>query len=441
MGRAEVTMSAPKVLVLGAGVAGLTTAIALGRRGIEVDVLERDRPRAPSGRRTAGSWYRDGVPHAGQGHVFSPRCHRLLAEELPDVLAQLVQHGAREIPVGRSAGRWDGPEAAATGTALAVRRPVFDWVLRRVAEREPALRVHSGVTATGLRTSGGRLSGVLVGGGVLATELAVDATGAFGPVAGWLDDLGHRGERPWLVEPRPDPDTAAAAAGGADYFTRCYALHWPNELPGELNLGLAAGGDFGGYSCRVVPADNNTFTVMFTVPSSGSGSSSGSGGAGSAAAPVGSGLAALATPDGFQLAASRIPLVAGWVDSVAAEPLSGVTALRLPPARRGGAADVARLPGLVAVGDALHTGDPVWCSGVAVALASGLACARAVCAGRDGEEAVDIAARVWSEAADLAAYPACACARVPGPSAAELAAELSAELGGTVAGPFPVPVG
>jgi 2-polyprenyl-6-methoxyphenol hydroxylase-like FAD-dependent oxidoreductase len=439
MGRTEVTMSGPRVLVLGAGVAGLATAIALSRRGIAVDVLERDRPRAPSGRRAAGSWYRDGVPHAGQGHVFSPRCHRLLGEELPDVLAQLVGHGARELRVGRSAGRWDGPEAAETGTALAVRRPVFDWILRRVAEREPALRVHNGVAATGLRTSGGRLSGVLVGDGVLATELAVDATGAFGPVAGWLDDLGHRGECPWLVEPRPDPDAAAraaAAAGavGADYFSRSYALHWPDELPGELNLGLAAGGDFGGYSCRVVPADNNTFTVMFTVPAV---SSSGSGSGGRA---VASGLAALATPDGFQLAASRIPLVAPWVDPVTAEPLSGVTALRLPPARRGGAADVARLPGLVAVGDALHTGDPVWCSGVAVALASGLACARAVHAARDGQT-VDIAARVWSEAADLAAYPACACARVPGPDAGELAGELAAELGGTVVGSFPVPVG
>jgi len=433
MARAEVTMNAPKVLVLGAGVAGLTTAIALSRRGIAVDVLERDRPRAPSGRRAAGSWYRDGVPHAGQGHVFSPRCHRLLAEELPDVLEQLVRHGARELAVGRSAGRWDGPEAASAGTALAVRRPMFDWVLRRIAEREPALRVHSGVAATGLRTGGGRLSGVLVGGGVLATELAVDATGAFGPVAGWLDDLG---QRPWSMEPRPDPDARAAAA---DYFTRSYALHCPDELPGELNLGLAAGGDFGGYSCRVVPADNNTFTVMFTVPAGPSGSDSGSDGT-----PVGSGLAALATPDGFQLAASRIPQVAGWVDPAAAEPLSGVTALRLPPVRRGGAADVARLPGLVAVGDALHTGDPVWCSGVAVALASGLACARAVRAAEDGET-VDIAARVWSEAADLAAYPACACARMPGPSAAELAGELAAALGGqfggTVAGSFPVPVG
>ncbi|HEX4250153.1 MAG TPA: FAD-dependent oxidoreductase [Pseudonocardia sp.] len=422
-------MSAPKVLVLGAGVAGLTTAIALGRRGIAVDVLERDRPRAPSGRRAAGSWYRDGVPHAGQGHVFSPRCHRVLASELPDVLRELVQHGARELAVGRSAGRWDGPEADASGTALAVRRPVFDWVLRRVAEREPSVRVHSGVAATGLRTSGGRLSGVLVGGGVLETDLAVDATGAFGPVSEWLDDLGHRGECPWLVEPRPDPDTPGPV--GADYFTRSYALHWSDELPGELNLGLAAGGDFGGYSCRVVPGDNNTFTVMFTVPVG-----PGSGSSGSADAPVGAGLAALATPDGFQLAASRIPLVAGWVDAMSAEPLSGVTPLRLPPARRGGAADVARLPGLVAVGDALHTGDPVWCSGVAVALTSGLACARAVRAVRDGET-VDIAARVWSEAADLAEYPACACARVPGPSAAELAALL----GGTVAGSFPVPVG
>jgi len=61
-------------------------------------------------------------------------------------------------------------------------------------------------------------------------------------------------------------------------------------------------------------------------------------------------------------------------------------------------------------------------------------------AARDGQT-VDIAARVWSEAADLAAYPACACARVPGPDAGELAGELAAELGGTVVGSFPVPVG
>jgi 2-polyprenyl-6-methoxyphenol hydroxylase-like FAD-dependent oxidoreductase len=206
MGRTEVTMSGPRVLVLGAGVAGLTTAIALSRRGIAVDVLERDRPRAPSGRRAAGSWYRDGVPHAGQGHVFSPRCHRLLGEELPDVLAQLVGHGARELRVGRSAGRWDGPEAAEAGTALAVRRPMFDWILRRVAEREPALRVHNGVAATGLRTSGGRLSGVLVGDGVLATDFAVDATGAFGPVAGWTTSAtGASAPGSWSRDPTRTP--------------------------------------------------------------------------------------------------------------------------------------------------------------------------------------------------------------------------------------------
>jgi flavin-dependent dehydrogenase len=414
MPRPEATMSSSRVLVLGAGVAGLTTAIALGRRGIPVDVLERDRTAAPSGRRGAGSWYRDGVPHAGQGHVFSPRCHQVLAAELPDVLDRLLELGAREMPVGPSAGRWDGPASAERGTALAVRRPVFDWVLRRVAEREPLLRVHSGVAATGLRATDGRLSGVLVGRGVVPADLAVDATGAFGPVSGWLDDLGH----PRLAEPRSEPGSAGASTG-ANYYTRGYALHWPGE-PGELNLGLAAGGDFGGYSCRVVPADNNTFTVMFTV---------------SAGSPNGAGesrLARLGAPDGFQAAASSIPMVARWVDPVAAEPLTGVTSLRLPPVRRGGVSDVARLPGLVAVGDALHTGDPVWCAGVAVALASGLACADAVRAGRDGED-VDIAGRVWDAAADLAAYPACACARVPGPSAGDLAEVL--------AGSTPVPVG
>ncbi|MDT7556664.1 MAG: hypothetical protein QOI68_1134 [Pseudonocardiales bacterium] len=410
--RTEMTMSSSRALVLGAGVAGLTTAIALARRGVPVDVLERDAATAPSGRRGAGSWYRDGAPHAGQGHVFSPKSHQVLADELPDVLRQLLELGAREWSVGPSAGRWDGPTSAESGTALAVRRPVFDWVLRRVAEREPLLRVHSGAAATGLQTSGGRLSGVRVGRVVVPADFAVDATGAFGPVSSWLDDLGH----PRLAEPRADPDTAPT---GADFYTRCYALHWPGE-PGELNLGLAAGGDFGDYSCRVVPADNNTFTVMFTVP---------------AGAPNGAGesrLAPLSSPDGFQAAASSIPAIADWVDPAAAEPITGVTSLRLPPVRRGGASAVSRLPGLVAVGDALHTGDPVWCSGMAVALASGLACASAVSAARDGET-VDVAARVWDAAADLAAYPACACARMSGPSAGDLAEVL--------AGSAPVPVG
>jgi hypothetical protein len=436
----QTTTASARVLVLGAGVAGLTTAIALARRGIPVDVLEQDRTPAPRGRREAGGWYRDSVPQAGQGHVFSPHCYRLLADELPDVLARLLELGARELAMGGSG------EAAgalpAEGFGLAVRRPVFDWVLRRVAEREPGVRVHGGLPATGLQISGGQLSGVLVRGGVVATELAVDATGGSGPVSGWLDDLGQRAGSIRLAEPREDPDTAPARAG-ADHYTRCYALHWRDD-PGPLNLGLAAGGEYGGYSCRLVPADNHTFTVTFTVPAGALGDPARPGRPEPAdptpAGLVEPGLAGLCTPEGFQAAARRLPLIADWVDPGVAEPLTGVTTLTVSPARRGRAEDVMRLPGLVPVGDALHAGDPSWCSGVAVALASALACARAVRARRDtdiaGAEAAAHGAavwtEVWAEAARVAGKAACASARLPGPSARDLAVWLTGSVPASV---------
>jgi flavin-dependent dehydrogenase len=99
-----------------------------------------------------------------------------------------------------------------------------------------------------------------------------------------------------------------------------------------------------------------------------------------------------------------------------------------------------RLPGLVPVGDALHAGDPAWCSGVAVALASALACARAVRARRDAdiagaEAAAHVTAvwtEVWAEAARVAGKAACASARLPGPSARDLAVWLTGSVPASV---------
>jgi 2-polyprenyl-6-methoxyphenol hydroxylase-like FAD-dependent oxidoreductase len=332
------------VLVLGAGVAGLTTAIALARAGIAVEVLERDHTLAPAGRRGAGNWRRTGVPQANHAHTYSPECRDLLAEQLPDVLDRLHDLGARDLLMpGR-----DSP-------GLAVRRPVFDWVLRRVAEREPLLRVHDGVTATGVETRDGRLAGIRVSGGVVGAQVAVDATGAARPA----DE--------WLAAPGLPARTPSAGAPRVAYASRDYALHWPGE-PDTL---AAAGGAFAGYTCRLVPGDNNTFTVTLAVPLPPHDGQSPA--AGSLPYP----LDALAHPAGFDAAVSAVPGIAEWVAPEVADALGEVSVLACAaPTDRDTAGS--GLPGLIAVGDALCIGDPYRGSGVATALASGLAAARAV---------------------------------------------------------------
>jgi hypothetical protein len=398
--------------------------------------------------------------------VFTPECHRLLAEELPDVLGRLLALGARELPVRCG----DGTEV----TAFAVRRPVFDWLLRRVAEREPELRVHAGATVRGLRTADDRLTGVMLGSGLFTGSLAVDATGRSGAVRRWLDELGHPSARLRSVGDRagfgaaasgtgPDPAAGRGLALGvdpvvagtdteswagpsaepwADHYTRCYALHWPGD-PTALNLGLAAGGDFPGYRCRVVPGDNDTFSVTFTVPRAEAPAArrTDSGGvyggvetaftpeADSAAGLAGlagrAGRAALCDPDGFQAVAARVPWIADWVDSSVAMPLSPVRTWRprprpLPRPTPGGEP----LDGLVSVGDAIRPGRLDDDRGVAVALASGLAAARAIeQAWRDGSGVPSVATLTAVERAGRAS--GCGHERVPGPSSDELAELLT----------------
>jgi hypothetical protein len=352
----------PRVVIVGAGVAGLTTALALARGGLPVDVLERDRAAAPFGRRSAATWLRDGAPQGRHAHVFGPGCHDLLRAGLPDVLGLLLDAGAREVvPAGADPG---------AGTGLALRRPLLDWVLRRTAERQPGLRVHSGVTVTAVHDDGAGPVEVAVRGGSLTADLVVDAAGG-----------------------RPAPTT---------YYSRGYALRWPGE-PGPLDLGLAAGGDFDGYTCRAVPGDNHTVTVTFGVPDPDPAD--------------GGGLSGLRMPDRFQAAAEAVPGVAVWVEPGTADPLGGVAVLtrRSPdPSRRG----VVEGSGLVAVGDAGAAPGRAVEHGVGQALAQALACAAAVLAGGDRPPA-DLAARV--RAATCPEPPSPARRPPVGPSAYELA--------------------
>ena len=77
--------------------AGLGTALALGRDGHRVTVLERDATPLPEDAEHAFWWDRRGAPQVRHSHMFLARLRNLLRDRYPDVLEALLAAGATEI--------------------------------------------------------------------------------------------------------------------------------------------------------------------------------------------------------------------------------------------------------------------------------------------------------------------------------------------------------
>jgi glycine/D-amino acid oxidase-like deaminating enzyme len=83
-----------KILVLGGGIVGLSTAMMLARRGHDVTVFERDRKPLPASPEDAWQgWERRGVAQFRQPHYLHPLAIELLDSYLPDVKQALIHAG------------------------------------------------------------------------------------------------------------------------------------------------------------------------------------------------------------------------------------------------------------------------------------------------------------------------------------------------------------
>jgi 2-polyprenyl-6-methoxyphenol hydroxylase-like FAD-dependent oxidoreductase len=336
-----------RILILGAGLGGLCTAMLLARDGHEVTVLERD-PAGPPPPEHADAawegWQRRGVNQFRLPHFMLPRWWSLLRAELPEVRSPLDTAGARylnlvaELPVERR-----GPIRADDGRfdTVTARRPVLEAALSAAAEAA-GVTIRRGVAVTGLTTDGRarvpRVTGVLTGdGATIGADLVVDCGGRRSALSSWLQAAGSR--RP--IEERADC--------GFVYYSRHFRSRTGEQPAGLGNLLQ----NYDSLSTITLPGDNGTWSVVLTTSSRDKA------------------LRVLREPARWHAAVARYPLVAHWADPDAgAEPISGVDVMAgIEDRYRRFVIDGQPVAtGVVAVGDAWACTNPSVGRGASIAL-------------------------------------------------------------------------
>ena len=243
-----------RLVIAGGGVAGMALALAAGRQGADVVVVERDHAPVADTPEAAFATTRRGAPQAHQGHGFLARLTLVLRERFPDVLDALVAAGARPLPLTRDLG--DPRPGDEDLAILALRRTTLEWVLRRAVLAEPNVELRSGAAVAGVVAAPGdravpHVTGLrLESGEVLSASTVAACTGRRGDVPRWLGQVG-------VEVPEETHDTRFV------YLTRWYRQLDADtaELPPRL------GGDLGYLKYLAVPCDGGTFSLTLAVQS------------------------------------------------------------------------------------------------------------------------------------------------------------------------------
>ena len=327
------SMSGRSVLVLGAGVAGLATAVLLGRDGHRVTVVDRDDVPTTDDATTATTWPRSGVPHFHQPHAFIPRGRSELREHLPDVYHALLGAGAWVVDTRAKLGGL-ATDADEELQYLAVRRPLIEWALRRAALACPNVDVYASTRVDGLVVDGRLVAGARIDGRAVASDVVVDALGRRTSTSAWLSDSLA------TIEPATSSDC------GVVYYSRYYQCRPGFQLP-DGPWFLSPRGDLGYLGYSTFPGDNGTFAVLFAVP------------AGVTEWKLLHDVAA------FEAAVALVPVLASWVDLDGVDAITPVMAMA---GLRNSLRPIARDALLFPVGDAYGHTDPVLAHGLAFGL-------------------------------------------------------------------------
>jgi len=335
-----------RIVIIGAGVGGLGTALCTARSGHRVTIVERDDTPLPTDPHGAFEWDRHGAPQVRHSHAFLARLRNLLRDRHPDVITALLDAGATELrflemaPEGMDLEPEPGDEDLA---ALACRRTTFEWVLRRMALAEGAVELIHGRSVTSLVTADETVDGIPVVVGVtLSDGTTLDADVV-------VDAGGRRSDVPALLAPHGVEIPEAEEDTGIIYLSRFFRLLDLDESPPSVVVGA----DLGYLKYGVFPGDNHTFSITFAVGSRDSEM-----------------RRLLLDPDRFLTAAALIPATAPYVDG-RSEPITDVEVMGgLINRRRWFLNDGDRplVAGFHAVGDCHTATNPLYGRGCSLAM-------------------------------------------------------------------------
>ncbi len=295
-----------RIAIIGAGIAGLGTAMALARADRDIIIIDRDAPPPDSVETAFEIWERKGVTQLRHSHVFLGCLVSLLRKKHPRLHAMLREAGAREIGFEESLPLslrpvYQKDESDIDLAFLFSRRTTLEHIMRSYVVSLPGVTFFTATRVRGLLTSrnGDRttVTGVVaerdnVPPENLHADIVIDACGRNTLLTDFLRQGGI------TIDEEKSP-------AGILYFTRHYRLKPGQEEPPRD--AVPGAGDLGYIKFGVFAADNRHFSITLAVPE------------------IEEKLRTAAVdPQIFDSICARIPGIARWIDPARAEPVTRV---------------------------------------------------------------------------------------------------------------------
>jgi 2-polyprenyl-6-methoxyphenol hydroxylase-like FAD-dependent oxidoreductase len=226
-----------EIVVCGAGVCGLLTAMLLADDGHDVTVVERDPAPPPAPADAWDAWERRGVTQFRLPHFLLPAFATTLSRELPAVHEAFLAAGAHAYDFGLVHG-------------VTARRPVLESAVASAAAAASRVTIRRGAAIAGLVRGEDRgglawVRGVrLEDGSEVPADLVVDATGRRSPLSRWLGAVG-------AVRPVEEEEDSGFVYYGCHVRT----------ADGSPPVGMPVNAAHGSVSLLALPADRGTAGV------------------------------------------------------------------------------------------------------------------------------------------------------------------------------------